>query len=67
MLLAVEELTPEQRQRISEICWEVGLKRDDVITPVVSTRTQLEHGAMGTNPFMSTIRREGFNCDPWTA
>ena len=59
VFIEVEKLTTELRQRISEIAWEVGLEADRVISTVVATRDQLEHGAMGANPLIRNIEREG--------
>lgn len=43
----------------AEIAWEVGGDADRVISTVVATHEQLEHGAMGANPLMLNIEREG--------
>ena len=51
--------TPELRRRISEIAWEVGFEMDRVISTVVATRGELEHGAMGASPLILNIEREG--------
>jgi len=59
VFIEVEELTPELRQRISEVAWEVGFEMDQVISTVVTTRFELEHGAMGANPLILNIKREG--------
>lgn len=59
LFIELEEATPELRQRISEIAWEVGFEMDRVITPVVTTRHDLEHGAMGANPLVLNVEREG--------
>lgn len=59
VFVELEEITPELRERISEIAWEVGFERDRVITTIVATRDDLEHGAMGANPLMLNIEREG--------
>lgn len=59
IFIELEEVTPELRQRISDIAWEVGFERDRVITTIVATRNDLEHGAMGANPLMLNIEREG--------
>lgn len=59
VFIEVETVTAELRQRISEIAWEVGFNADRVISTVVATREQLEHGAMGANPLMLNIEREG--------
>ena len=59
VFIELESVTTELRRRISEIAWEVGFDADRVISTVVTTREQLEHGAMGANPLMLNIAREG--------
>lgn len=59
VFIELEETTPELRQRISEIAWEVGFEMDRVISTVVATRAELEHGAMGANPLVLNVQREG--------
>ena len=59
VFIELEESTPELRHRISEIAWEVGFEMDRVITTVVTTRAELEHGAMGANPLVLNVEREG--------
>jgi predicted nucleotidyltransferase len=59
VFIELEEATPELRQRISEIAWEVGFEMDRVISTVVATRDDLEHGAMGANPLLLHVEREG--------
>ena len=59
VFIELEESTPDLRQRISEIAWEVGFEMDRVISTVVTTRAELEHGAMGANPLILNVEREG--------
>ncbi|MFN2226068.1 MAG: nucleotidyltransferase domain-containing protein [Anaerolineae bacterium] len=59
VFIELEEATPELRERISEIAWEVGFERDRVITTIVATRDDLEHGALGASPLVLNIEREG--------
>jgi predicted nucleotidyltransferase len=59
VFIEVEESTSDSRQLISEIAWEVGFEMDCVISTVVATRAQLEHGAMGANPLVLNVEREG--------
>ena len=59
VFIEVEEFTPEVRRLISEIAWEVGFEMDRVISTVVATRDQLEHGAMGANPLVLQVEQEG--------
>jgi predicted nucleotidyltransferase len=59
VFIELEEFTPELRQRISELAWEVGFKMDRVISTVVTTRADLDRGAMGANPLILNVEREG--------
>ena len=59
VFIELENCTPELRQRISEIAWEVGFEMGRVISTVVTTRTEMEHGAMGANPLVLNVEREG--------
>jgi len=59
LFIKVEEVTPELRERISEIAWEVGFRMDRVISTVVATRDELEQGPMGANPLFLNVEREG--------
>lgn len=59
VFIELETCTPELRQRISELAWEVGFEMERVISTVVATRTEIEHGAMGANPLVLNIAREG--------
>ncbi len=59
VFIELEACTPELRQRISEIAWEVGFQMDRIISTVVTTRAELEHGAMGANPLILNVEREG--------
>jgi predicted nucleotidyltransferase len=59
VFVELEEATPELRQRISEVAWEVGFEMDRVISTVVTTRADLEQGAMGANPLVLNVQREG--------
>ena len=59
VFIELEACTPELRQCISEIAWEVGFEMDRIISTVVTTRADLEHGAMGANPLILNVEREG--------
>jgi predicted nucleotidyltransferase len=59
VFIELEACSPELRRRISEIAWEVGFEMDRVISTVVTTRSELERGAMGANPLVLNVRREG--------
>jgi predicted nucleotidyltransferase len=57
--IEIESVTPQLRRRISEVAWEVGLEMDRVISTLVVTREQLEHGPMGVNPIILNAHAEG--------
>jgi Arc/MetJ-type ribon-helix-helix transcriptional regulator len=59
LFIELEEATPEIRERISEIAWEVGFEMGRVISTVVSAHDDLEHGAMGANSLLLNVEREG--------
>jgi len=59
VFVELETCPPGLRRRISEIAWEVGFEMDCVISTVVTTRDELEHGAMGASPLILNIEREG--------
>jgi predicted nucleotidyltransferase len=59
VFIEVERLTPELRRQIFEVAWEVGFERDRVISTIVATREDLQHGAFGANPLMRQIEEEG--------
>ncbi len=59
VFIELEVCTPELRQRISDVAWEVGFEMDRIISTVVATRDDLEHGAMGANPLVRDVEREG--------
>ncbi|MCI0398540.1 MAG: nucleotidyltransferase domain-containing protein [Chloroflexi bacterium] len=59
VFIEVKTITPDMRQRISEIAWEVGFEMDRIITTIVVTRDELQHGAMGANPLLLEVERDG--------
>ena len=59
VFIELEACTPDLRQHISEIAWEVGFEMSRVISTVVTTRLELENGAMGANPLVLNVEREG--------
>ncbi len=59
VFIEVETLTKTLRERIFELAWEVGFEMDRVISTIVVTRDELQHGAVGANPLILSIEREG--------
>ncbi len=61
MFIELETLDSELREQIFELAWEVGFETDRVITTIVTTHDQLQYGAMGANPLIRNIEREGIH------
>ena len=59
VFIELEGVTPTLREKISVLAWEVGLEADRVISTLVVTRNQLEYGALGANPIIGQVRKEG--------
>ena len=59
VFITVDVLDSDLRMRISEIAWEVGFEHDIVISSVVATGEQLDHGVMGASPLVMYFRAEG--------
>lgn len=59
VFIEVETITPETRQKITDIAWEVGFANDRIISTIVVTREQLEHGPLGASPLLAHVEREG--------
>ncbi|MCL4859426.1 MAG: nucleotidyltransferase domain-containing protein [Caldilineaceae bacterium] len=59
IFIELEMVTPQLRQLISEIAWEVGFDMDRVISTFVATREQKHTGALAANPLLLHIERDG--------
>lgn len=59
VFVEVESLTPEVRERIHEVTWEVGFKNFMVISPLVVTRHEIEKTALRSSSIIRSITREG--------
>lgn len=59
VFIEVETLTKTLRERIFDLAWEVGFEMDRVISTIVVTRDDLQHGAAGANPLIRQVEREG--------
>lgn len=59
VLIELESITPALRQHIHELAWEVGFDQDRVISTLVATREQLEHGPFRADPLIGNLQREG--------
>jgi len=59
VLLVVDHIDGDLRERISELAWEVGFENDVVLSTLVVTVEQLERGPMGVSPIVQQIEKEG--------
>ncbi|MCB9078612.1 MAG: nucleotidyltransferase domain-containing protein [Anaerolineaceae bacterium] len=59
VFVKLESCTPETRQMIHDIAWEVGFEMDRIITTVVATPDQLDDGPLGASPLILQIEEEG--------
>jgi len=59
VFVEVESLTPEVRERIHELAWEVGFKHFMVISPLVVSRFEIEKTPLRSSPIIRNITREG--------
>ncbi len=59
VFVEVESLTPELRERIHEVTWEVGFKNYMVISPLIVSRYEVEKTALRSSPIIRSINREG--------
>jgi predicted nucleotidyltransferase len=59
VFVEVESLTPEVRERIHEVTWEVGFKNYMVISPLVVSRYEVEKTPLRSSPIIRNITREG--------
>lgn len=57
--IKVSHLDRAVRETIYEVAWEVGFKYDCVISTFVVTDEQIKTGAVGANPLLSKVMREG--------
>lgn len=61
IFIETENMSPQLRQQIFDIAWEVGFEEDRVISTIVATRKDIEEGAMGANPLIKHVKQEGIH------
>ncbi len=59
VFVVVESCTPQLRQRINDIAWEVGFEDDRIISPLVATSKQIEQGPFSASPLLLAIEKDG--------
>jgi len=57
--VVVEKATPEVRDKISDIAWEVSFRNDMIISPIVYSSDMFENGPLSVSPLVKTILSEG--------
>lgn len=51
--------SPQLREHISDIAWEIGLERGQVIQPVTYGKGEVWNSPLRSSPFIKTVMREG--------
>ncbi len=59
IFIDLPNLTPSIRQQIFEITWEVSLKYETIISPFLTTTSQLVNRPIAGNPILRIIQLEG--------
>lgn len=59
VFVEVEALTPEVKEGIHQVTWEVGFKHFMVISPLIVSRHEIEQTALRSSPIIRNITREG--------
>ncbi|CAN5818749.1 MAG: nucleotidyltransferase domain-containing protein [Gemmatimonadota bacterium] len=57
--VVLPEITPEVREAISFHAWEIGFDSDQVITTLVFSAADFEHGPISASPLVKNILQEG--------
>ncbi len=60
IFIEVPKLTPALRRAISEAAWEISLERDTVVSTLVASKDDTQHGMFSVSPVYHAIQREGF-------
>ena len=59
VFIEVESLTPEQKEQVGDLAWEVGFHHHLVLAPVVFTRDEIENTPVRASPLVEVVREEG--------
>jgi predicted nucleotidyltransferase len=59
VMLVLEDVSPEIRQRVFDIIYEIDLKYDSLISPVLYARRDLEEGPFSESPLYRNAVSEG--------
>ena len=59
VFIEVQSLTPEIKDKIQDIVWEVGFHNFVVISPLIVSRQELEETPLRSSAIMRNISQEG--------
>lgn len=59
LCVVLAAVTPEARESIYAIAWEIGFAEGHVLAPIVLSHEDFESGPLSASTLVRTIRREG--------
>ncbi|MEJ5284993.1 MAG: nucleotidyltransferase domain-containing protein [Brevinematales bacterium] len=59
VFLLVEKITPELKDKIKEIAWELSLKHSIYISLMVFTKDEVENSSLKFSPILRNINNQG--------
>ena len=59
IFIEVESLTPEQKDRIYDVTWNVGYNHAIVVSPIICTRFEIEQSPLRASPLLKNIFSQG--------
>jgi len=59
LLIVLGEVNPLADRQIREIAWEIGFENECVLSTVLLTREEFEHGPMSESSLVANVLREG--------
>jgi predicted nucleotidyltransferase len=59
IFIKVAKLDRSLREKIYDLAWEIGFKYERIISTFVVTEEQIKFGAVGANPLLSKVMKEG--------
>lgn len=59
VFVEVATLSPEIKEKVYELSWELGFQNGLVISPLIVSRYEIEQTALRSSPIIKNIVREG--------
>jgi uncharacterized protein len=59
IFVELPDLTPDLRQQLYDLAWEIGFDHDRVISLFLATSFALTNGPLSANPILKAIEAEG--------